>query len=188
MGLVVLLSASKTLRVARDRPHHYRTAGPGLLPRFGPAGRAGRGDNAMKAERQNKPEKTMRVGQMRAGATSGGNKLALPGGAPGAANAGRSARWWGEIASWFSPERWGLRRPQPVKQFGGKSLAPVQQELALGAIKPCRNDLSDAGWELAQARPASASRLVLPGRLKDSASAVLRGGPVAAPGPVGNRI
>jgi hypothetical protein len=192
MGLVALLSVSKTLRVAKDVPHRYRKTGLRLLPTFGPAERGQSRKSAMKTELKrelrNEPEETTEESRPSAKDATGGTGATPSASRPGAADGARPARRWVNLGRWFSLERWGLRRPAPAKRFGGQSLEPVQQELALGAIKPCRNDLSDADWELAKPQSASGAKLVFLKSLANGDSPRPRGAQAAASGATADRI
>ncbi len=141
MSLGLLLSVSKSFRAARDLPHRYRAAGQGRLPKFEPAARVPTRNETMKTRTQFKSAEPGRL----AGAAAGGSP-APAGGAPGGARS--AARWWNPV-SWFSLGRWrsAAKGASPgASRVGGGA---VQQELALEKVKPCRNDLSDAGWEVA---------------------------------------
>jgi hypothetical protein len=157
MGLALLLSVGRSLRVAKDLPHRYRAARRGTLPKFEPEGRPQEREQRMKTEMKSEagknPEPSLAATQRRTG----------PDGVTGTPDAGRvggarSPQPWRRIVSWFTPQRWGLGAAAPVKRFGGKSAELVQQELALENVRPCRNDLKDADWELAQP-PQGGARL-----------------------------
>jgi hypothetical protein len=175
MGLAVLLSVGKSLRVAKDLPHRYRSSPRRRVPRFEPAVRKHEdGETRMKTEMKNALEKA--DGEKRtsvAKPVDGQNPP--PSGSAGSGSGARLARPWWDIGAWLSLERWGLKKPALPRRFAGQAQGPVQQELSLENLKPCRNDLSDADWELAQP-PASGAKLAFLRQLANSGKAASKGG------------
>jgi hypothetical protein len=181
MGLVALLSVGKSFRLARDLPHRYRRSRQRLLPNFEPVARAPRRADTMKTEMKSQSEKAVRP--VSAGTADEAAARREP---PPAPSGARSIQPWRRVLSWFSPRAWGLKKPGPTRRGTGSPFAPVQQELALDQVKPCRNDLSDADWELAP--PGGGARLAF---LKNLATSQTSGSRIAsekARGAVGTRV
>jgi hypothetical protein len=185
----LLLSVSKALRVARDLPHRYRARAQGGVPRFGGGMELGRklsrdeeGERRMRRLRCAEMKTEMKNAVERADGEKGtpGTKCADGPKGPGLRTAGgargaRLARRWWDIGGWFSLERLGLRKRAVSGGGSGPALGPVQQELSLENLKPCRNDLSDADWELAEP-PASGAKLAFLRQLASSGQGASKGG------------
>ncbi len=151
MGLMQLLTVGRSLGRISDEPSRYKMTQQTLLPKFGSV-------NAPEERVRGLSEKTNPVG-LRAGVEKTKPKiettindrknmnLVQPSSqgtaAPKASVSPRPA---------FPRGRWTLfknpfsKTPKPTT-----SPAPVQSELLLDAVKPIRNDLSDADLELVQA-------------------------------------
>ena len=150
MGLMQLLTVGRSLGRISDEPSRYRMAQQSLLPKFGSV-------NVPEERARGLSEKTnpvfvkMEVKKLEIATTANDRKnmnavqpssQVTP--APNAA-VSRPA---------FPRGRWSLfknpfsKTPRPTV-----SPAPVQSELSLDAVKPMRNDLSDADMEVVQAAP-----------------------------------
>ena len=188
MGLALLLTVGKSLRVARDVPHRYRMRRGKSLAGLEPGPQAKLRNQAMKQETDNGGNQSVRIDSIQATEETGAE--GAPGVEPAAVVAGEagSARPWWRIGFRWPLERWGLKRARPTKRFSSNLAGtPVQQELALEKVKPCRNDLSDTDWELA-APPSRGARLAFLKNLahsgtSGSSSARLQPGEILA-GPV----
>jgi hypothetical protein len=187
MGLVAFLSVSKSFRLARDLPHRYRRTRQRLLPRFEPVSRAPGCADSMKTEMKSQPERAGRPGLPEAGSEAGPRRESRPERAPETPSAVRATKPWWSVLSWFSPRRWGLKRPGSTRRAAGSPFTAVQQELALDKVKPCRNDLSDADWELAPPPLGGAKRAFLK-NLANSRTSGSRVTPEKAPGVAGTRV
>ncbi|HXI52982.1 MAG TPA: hypothetical protein VNH84_15810 [Candidatus Saccharimonadales bacterium] len=128
MNLIRLLAVGRTLDLACDEPNHYRMAEPGSLPRFA-TGRRQRSDG----------ELTRTPPRMAAGPDNTENltkksmtESAIGNLEPQAVPAQRfPGGRWSSLLSFKTP------KPIPAQ-------AIVQGELALDAVKPVRNDLTDS--------------------------------------------
>ena len=165
MGLGLLLTVSKTFRAARDMPHRYRTSSRARLPIFEGQFGTEHCAAAMKAETENAGKPADEAGAPTMSRTSRGEQPGSGSGAQAAPKQGAARRWW-QIASWFSSGRGRQQPPAAARAIRSNERPPVQQELALENLKPCRNDLSDADWELAK-QPVSGAKLAF---LKNLAS------------------
>ncbi len=147
MGLVRLLKVGRTFGAATDRPRRYQALPGGGLPKLRPVTRATRNETTMKQtvkpvpaeSRPMKPIPPAKPEELRP--------------RPAAPKSG--ARSWTEGAvSWWREagrllfEAWGGNKNRAARIAPSGPRGPVQQELALENVKPCRNDLSDAGWEM----------------------------------------
>ena len=135
MGLALLLSVSRTFRVARDLPHRYRASARARLPNFGAVPRAENSEAAMKVETEKASGKT---GQQVQAAESGPGRGMVSAPEPGGqvvAGVRPTRRWW-DIPSWFAPERRVQKKPAVSAAVRGRERTLVQQELALENIKP----------------------------------------------------
>ena len=150
MGLMQLLTVGRSLGRISDEPSRYRMAQQSLLPKFGsvnvPEERA-RGlsekTNPVFVKMEvKKPQIATATNDRKNMNAVQPNSQATP--APNAA-VSRPA---------FPRGRWSLfknpfsKTPRPTA-----SAAPVQSELSLDAVKPIRNDLSDADMEVVRATP-----------------------------------
>jgi hypothetical protein len=179
MALASLLSVGRTLRVAKDLPHRYQKAAAGSWPKFGPALRARNDQAPMKTETDNASEKDRPPSPTADSGTKG--QQPTPPLRPGAGSGGArlAPSWWDRLGAWLRPNRAGLKRSSGARAVPGALGEPVQQELALENLKPCRNDLSDADWELAEP-PAGGPRLGFLKNLAGGMAAPAKGEPVAS--------
>jgi hypothetical protein len=148
MGLLALLSVSPALRLATGRPRRYRTQEGQGLPRFGAEPLNAAQKKAMRMEVQKEPETR---GQETGTSAMHGQARLVP--HPILVGGARQGPTWWNLKAWLADRWFGQRNRFAVapKQAGRP---PVQQELSLENLKPCRNDLSDAGWELAPSAAA----------------------------------
>ena len=148
MALGALLSVSGSLRAAQDMSHRYRATRERLVPKFEPAARRRNDQVAMKTEANSPSGEPPEAGAAPAGEKTESAALPAPNGRPAGGPERGVRAWWSVVRRMFS-RRKQERRP-------GRSRSLVQQELELAKVKPCRNDLSDADWELGGERPAGA--------------------------------
>ena len=171
MGLAQMLSVSQSFRVAADQPHRFRTARHGGLPRFGTPDQLNR-EVPMKIENSVVVEQTAGADEAAAlkarGEADASGRPAQPQGLGGG-----MARLVSVLSAWFAFERWslkkGARAALPVRALS----KPGQQELRLENVEVCRNDLTDADWELSQP-PKSGARLAFLRNLASTGSSASR--------------
>lgn len=144
MILIQLLRANQTL--VMGKPLRYRETG--LVPRFETAGPAvsRAGNNraaAVAAEASHRATDNSTTTAMNTQTTkNAGTRLAKP---------------WTVLLACL--ERWrAKRRAAGAKTAGRKPARAVQQELLLQNVQVCRNDLSDADWDVVEP-PKSGARL-----------------------------
>jgi hypothetical protein len=136
MGLGQLLSVGKTFRPAGNQPNRFRS-----VPRWK---LAGAGSPATMPHR----EETMKS---KPPSPTGGVVPESPAGAPAEQPRGGArlaAAWWNPLA-WLASRAEGSRAVRALKPSPSKLRQAVQEELALGDVKPCCNSLAEADWELA---------------------------------------
>ncbi|MCX6904383.1 MAG: hypothetical protein NTW03_13070 [Verrucomicrobia bacterium] len=153
MGLATLLSVGKAIREARDVPHRYRTPSQQLVPRFEPVSRERDRKLAMKTEMNKTQARATRPNRAAVPKVENAPLEATADGGCSVAASGQTKPWWA-LGAWFSLKAWGMKKPAVTGVFRGKYHGPVQQELALEKVKPCRNDLSDADWEVVPPPPS----------------------------------
>ena len=169
MGLAHLLSVSQSFRVAADQPHRFRTARHGGVPRFDASAGLNR-EVPMKTE--NNAVVEPRVGADEAAAPKARNEADAESHATSSQRpVGRMVKTVSVLRAWFSWERWGLKKRSGVPASGRPARKVVQQELRLEHVKVCRNDLTDADWELAQP-PKSGARLAFLRNLASTGASV----------------
>jgi hypothetical protein len=134
----------------------------------------------MKNETIHETEKPSPSGQETGRGSDGGGSAAARR-APEKGGGQALRRWWQIFQGTLSLRPWGLRRRTPTKSFGGRSRLPVQQELALENVRPCRNDLNDADWELARP-PQGGARLAFLRNLATSQTSASRAARAAVRG------
>jgi len=148
MGLSSLLSVSPAVRLATDQPRRYATRKGYGLPRFGTAPQKAMQKQTMNADAHQEPNRREAQTASRAQTAAAPSPLRPAGLSPR-----QAPRWW-NLKAWFI-DRWFGSKNHFAPPARGGARALVQQELSLEHVKPRRNDLSDAGWELA---PPTAGR------------------------------
>lgn len=150
MGLMQLLTVGRSLGRISDEPSRYKMTQQSLLPKFGsvnaPEERVrglSENTNPVFAKTEvKKPEIATATNDRKNMNAVQPNSQVTP--APNAA-VSRPA---------FPRGRWSLfKNPFSKTPRATVSSAPVQSELSLDAVKPVRNDLSDADLEVVQAAP-----------------------------------
>ena len=150
MGLMQLLTVGRSLGRISGEPGRYRMTQQSLLPNFGSV-------NAHENRARGLSEKTnpvvvkteIKTSEIAAAINDRKNMNSVQPSSQGTpapnAAAPRPA---------FPRGRWSLfKNPFSKALKPAASSAPVQSELSLDAVKPVRNDLSDADLEVAQAAP-----------------------------------
>jgi len=99
-----------------------------------------------------------------------------------AAASDQTRPWW-DVGAWFSLKAWGLKKPAATGVFRGKHRGPVQQELDLEKVKPCRNDLSDADWEVIPPPPSGVKMAFLRHLASGGAAGPRQGRPASRTAP-----
>lgn len=151
MGLMQLLTVGRSLGRISGEPGRYRMTQQSLLPKFGSV-------NAPEDRARGLSEKTnpvvvkteIKKPEIAAATNDRKNMNSVQPGSQGtpAPNAAVSRPA-------FPRGRWSLFK-NPFSKAATKpsaTSAPVQSELSLDAVKPVRNDLSDADLEVVQAAP-----------------------------------
>ncbi len=156
MGLAHLLSVSQSFRVAADQPHRFRTARHGGLPRFGAPDQLNREvpmktENSVIVEPRAEADETVALKAPNAVDAAGH-------GATPPSSGGRLAWLASILRARFAWLRWGLKQSAHTTLSCRSAHKSGQQELRLENVKVCRNDLTDADWDLAQP-PKSGARL-----------------------------
>jgi hypothetical protein len=169
MSLVKLLGVSKSFLSGKSRPGRYKMVEQGLLPKFSPVGRpvslaprrgtedfAPTDGSSAKSEQRTFTSDSAdatpaqfslrqaceRRSPFKAAVVESGGVAADPRAAVCVNTIPASADWFRLRKKTGSS---GARREPP---------GPVQPELALDLVRPIRNDLSDAEFEIVPARPA----------------------------------
>ncbi|PYJ80815.1 MAG: hypothetical protein DME22_23120 [Verrucomicrobia bacterium] len=169
MSLIKLLSVSQSLVGGRNQPERYKMADQNLLPKFAPVGRP------ISLAPKRKPQEPL--------AQNGSDKLKIRTAASGIESApgalasdpmqGKTSPLAGstaEVVTTIAPKtpsavcvnaipastNWFRLRNNPfATRLAVKinSQPPARTELSLDAVKPVRNDLSDADLEVVSAKP-----------------------------------
>jgi hypothetical protein len=157
MGLVRLLSMGKTFGAATNQPRRYQALPGRGLPKLRPATRPAQLDTAMKKTISAAGAETRREAPL---AQRKPGDIPAPAARPprvASARVGPKLSWWQQAGAFFL-EGWSRKTTRTTRLAPSSAGGLVQQELALEHVKPCRNDLSDADWEMVPLRPSGARR------------------------------
>ncbi len=155
MGLARLLSVGRTFGAATNQDRRYRATPGGGLPKLGPMTGRTKSDKTMKRTTKLAPPESRREEPT---PPSKVESVPVPATGPvrrASAWPGRTTSWW-QLAGQFLFGGWGRTKAAGVRSAPQATGRAVQQELALENVKPCRNDLSDADWEMIAPPPARA--------------------------------
>src|SRR6266545_5450637 len=164
MSLIKMLSVSKSFMGGRNPPGRYRMVEQAALPKFAPVGRPislapkRKSEEPGGRESREKSQSTasslgnaapgLALDPLPGGTSPFAGSIALAAAAP-AAPVAICANTVPSSTNWFRlGKNTFMHRPrEPIRPP-----APVQTELSLDAVKPVRNDLSDADLEVVPAK------------------------------------
>ena len=147
MGLARLLTVGGTFGAATNPARRYRRQ-PGVgLPKLGPVTGPAKLETAMKQTINAAPTQAGREEPPMPAPPESALAPAAGCASGAAGRAGPAVSWW-QQAGRFLFEGWGRKQTRATRVAPPETGRPVQQELALGNVKPCCNDLRDADWEM----------------------------------------
>src|SRR2546429_8355800 len=169
MSLIKLLSVSQSLVGGRNQPGRYKMADQNLLPKFAPMGR-----RISLAPKRKPQEPLAQIGSDKLKTRTTASRVeSAPGAAASDPRQGRTSPLAGataEVVTTVAPKtptalcvnaipastNWFRLRNNPFATrlaVKTNSQPPARTELSLEAVKPVRNDLSDADLEVVSAKP-----------------------------------
>jgi len=170
MGLMQLLTVGRSLGRISGEPGRYRMTQQSLLPKFGPVNAPE--DRALGLSEKTNPVVVKTEIKTPEIATAINDRKNMNSVQP--SSQGTPAPNAAVSRPAFPRGRWSLfKNPFSKSPKPTAASAPVQSELSLDAVKPVRNDLSDADLEVVQAAP----------RRVEAAAPAVSIAPEAAPAP-----